>query len=123
MGGDALVISDFWKITGDAGKGTLMTFPPDPRNMPTAAPVVAEFKQQNYDPEGYTLYTYAAVQAFAQAAVQANSVKIEGVSKALHSGRFNTVLGSIGFNDKGDVIGPSYVAYLWQDGSYSETKM
>ncbi len=123
MGGDALVISDFWKITGDAGKGTLMTFPPDPRNMPSAAPVVAEFKQQGYDPEGYTLYTYAAVQAFAQAAVQASSVKIEGLSKALHSGRFNTVLGSIGFNAKGDVIGPNYVAYLWQNGSYSETKM
>ncbi len=123
MGGDGLLSADFWKITGDAGQGSLMTFPPDPRDMPNAGPVVAEFKKQGYDPEGYTLYTYATVQAFAQAAAKANTVKIDGVSKALHSGRFDTVLGTIGFNEKGDVIGPGYVVYLWRDGAYAEIKM
>jgi branched-chain amino acid transport system substrate-binding protein len=122
VGGDGLVSADFWKIAGAAGAGTLMTFSPDPRENPTAAPIVAEFRQQNYDPEGYTLYTYAAVQAFAEAAAQAGSVKIDAVSKALHSGRFDTVLGSLGFDDKGDVIGPGYVVFVWQDGKYSETK-
>src|SRR5665213_3618215 len=68
MGGDALVTVDLWKITGVAGTGTLMTFPPDPRNLPAAQPIVAEFKKDGYDPEGYTLYTYAAVQVFAEAA-------------------------------------------------------
>jgi branched-chain amino acid transport system substrate-binding protein len=121
-GGDALVTSEFWKITGEAGKGTLMTFSPDPRNVPDAAPVVAEFKKQGYDPEGYTLYTYAAVQAFAQAATQAKSVSIEPVSKALHADKFGTVLGSIGFDAKGDVIGPGYVLFVWEDGKYTETK-
>lgn len=121
-GGDGLVSADFWKITGAAGAGTLMTFPPDPRNDPTAVPIVAEFRKQGYDPEGYTLYTYAAVQAFVAAATQAKSLKIESVSKALHSGRFDTVLGSLGFDPKGDVIGPGYVMFVWQDGKYSETK-
>lgn len=120
-GGDALVTTEFWKITGDAGKGTLMTFSPDPRNMPSAQSVVAEFRKQGYDPEGYTLYTYAAVQAFVEAAAQAKSVKTEAVSKALHSAHFDTVLGSIGFDAKGDVIGPGYVMFVWQDGKYSET--
>ena len=123
MGGDGLLSNDFWKITGDAGAGTLMTFPPDPRNNAAAAPVVAEFKKQGYDPEGYTLYTYAAVQAFAKAAADAKTTKIDGVSKALHSGKFETVLGTIGFNAKGDVIGPAYVVYLWKDGAYAEIKM
>lgn len=120
-GGDALVTTEFWKITGDAGKGTLMTFSPDPRNMPSAQSVVAEFRKQGYDPEGYTLYTYAAVQAFVEAAAQAKSVKTEAVSKALHSAHFDTVLGSIGFDARGDVIGPGYVMFVWQDGKYSET--
>lgn len=123
MGGDGLMSNDFWKITGDAGQGSLMTFPPDPRNMPTAGSVAAEFKKQGYDPEGYTLFTYAAVQAFAQAAAQAKTTKVDGVSKALHSGKFETVLGKIGFNPKGDIIGPGYVVYLWKDGAYSEIKM
>ena len=123
MGGDGLLSADFWKITGDAGTGTLMTFPPDPRNMSAAAGVVAEFKKQGYDPEGYTLYTYGAVQAFAKAVADAKSTKIDAVSKALHNGKFDTVLGTIGFNPKGDVIGPGYVVYLWKDGAYSEIKM
>lgn len=122
VGGDGLVSADFWKIAGAAGAGTLMTFSPDPRNNPTAAPIVAEFRKQGYDPEGYTLYTYAAVEAYAKAVVQANSLKMEAVSKALHGARFDTVLGSLGFNAKGDVIGPGYVMFEWQDGKYTETK-
>ena len=71
IGADAMVTEEFWKITGAAGDGTLMTFPPDPRNLPAAKAVVDKFKAQGYDPEGYTLYTYAAIQAFAAAADKA----------------------------------------------------
>ncbi len=120
-GGDALVTTEFWKITGDAGMGTLMTFSPDPRKLPSAQSVVAEFRKQGYDPEGYTLYTYAAVQAFVEAAARTKSVKTEAVSKALHGSHFDTVLGNIGFDAKGDVIGPGYVMFVWRDGKYSET--
>jgi len=122
IGGDGLVSADFWKIAGAAGAGTMMTFSPDPRNNPKAAPIVAEFRKQGYDPEGYTLYTYAAVQAYAQAVVQAKSLKLEAVSKALHSSQFDTVLGEIGFDAKGDVIGPGYVMFVWENGAYAETK-
>jgi branched-chain amino acid transport system substrate-binding protein len=121
-GGDALVTTEFWKITGGAGLGTLMTFSPDPRKMASAAKAVEEFRRQGYDPEGYTLYTYAAVQAFADAAAQAKSTQAEAVSKALHANRFATVLGQIGFDAKGDVVGPGYVMFVWRDGKYSETK-
>ena len=33
IGGDALVTTEFWTITGNAGAGTLMTFSPDPRKF------------------------------------------------------------------------------------------
>jgi len=122
MGGDALATEEYWKITGDTGQKTLMTFSPDARKMPSAQPVVAEFAAQGYDPEGYTLYTYAAVQAFAQAAAAAKSTKEEDVAKAMRAQKFNTVIGTIGFDAKGDVIGPDYVVYVWENGKYGETK-
>ncbi len=122
MGGDALVTTDLWKITGLSGNGTLMTFPPDPRNLQAAQPVVAEFKKAGYDPEGYTLYTYAAVQVFAEAAGFAKSIKLDDLSKAMKSNKFNTVIGTIGFDQKGDVVGPDYVVYAWKDGGYAELK-
>ena len=118
ISGDALVTDEYWKITGPAGEGTLMTFSPDPRKNPDAAPVVKEFKNSGYEPEGYTLYTYGAIQAWAQAVKMAGSTKTGAVEKALHSGKFNTVLGNIGFDKKGDVTAPGYVFYKWHNGKY-----
>ena len=45
VSGDALVTDEYWKITGEAGAGTLMTFSPDPRKNPIAAPIVKKFRR------------------------------------------------------------------------------
>ena len=37
---------------------------------------------------------------------------------ALKANKFDTVLGSIGFDAKGDVTAPGYVFYVWKDGKY-----
>ncbi|WP_041795947.1 branched-chain amino acid ABC transporter substrate-binding protein [Pararhodospirillum photometricum] len=118
MSGDATVASEFGSIAGPAGDGTLFTFSPDPRKSPEAAPVVKAFEGEGYNPEGYTLYTYGSIQAWAQAATTANSTKAADVAKALHAGQFETVLGKIGFDAKGDVSAPGYVVYQWMGGKY-----
>ena len=118
MSGDALVTDEYWQITGDAGEGTLMTFSPDPRKNEAASEVVAKFDEKGVVPEGYVLYTYAAIQAWAQAVEEAGSTDFEPVIEALDAGEFDTVLGSIGFDDKGDVTAPGYVVYEWSGGSY-----
>jgi branched-chain amino acid transport system substrate-binding protein len=120
IAGDALMTDEFWKITGKAGNGTMMTFQPDPRKIPAAKDIVAEFNAAGYNPEGYTLTTYAAVQAFAAAAEKAKSVKVDDVSKALHSLTVDTVIGPLQWDEKGDILHPKYVFYVWKDGSYSE---
>jgi branched-chain amino acid transport system substrate-binding protein len=122
ISGDALVTAEYWQITGDVGEGTLMTFSPDPRKNPDAAPVVKRFRDAGIEPEGYVLYTYAAVQSWAQAAEQAKSTDFNDMIKALNTHKFNTVLGDIGFDDKGDVTAPGYVFYKWSKGSYDYIK-
>jgi branched-chain amino acid transport system substrate-binding protein len=122
ISGDALVTDEFWKITGKAGEGTMMTFAPDPRELPSAKAVLAEFKQQNYDPEGYTLYTYAALQVFKDAAEKAKSVKVDDLAKVLHGGSYDTVIGKITFDKKGDIENPEYVFFVWKDGKYAQMK-
>ena len=122
VSGDALVTDEFWKITGDAGAGTLMTFSPDPRKNAMAEPVVKKFRDTGYEPEGYTLYTYGAIQAWASAVAKAGSVDTGKVIAALKDGEYDTVLGKIGFDDKGDVTAPGYVFYVWQNGTYDYAK-
>ncbi len=121
IGGDSLVTSEFWQITGAAGEGTLMTFPADPRNLATAAVVVSDFKKRGVDPEGYVLYSYAAVQIWAEAVQKANSVDPQKVAAMLKSGGpWNSVLGPIGFDAKGDIVHSNYVFYQWHDGNYGQ---
>jgi len=118
MGADSMVTDEFWAITGPAGEGTLLTFTPDARLMPANAPLVQYFRSQRYEPEAYTLYTYAAVQAWAQAAEKAGSTQGARVSAALRANRFDTVMGTIGFNAKGDITSGGYVVYVWKNGKY-----
>ncbi|MEY4878876.1 MAG: hypothetical protein RJB62_345 [Pseudomonadota bacterium] len=118
MGGDALVTNEFWAITGAAGEGTMMTFGPDPRLEPANATLVEAFRATNYEPEAYTLYTYAAVQAWAQAVERAGVTEVAAVSAELRAAPADTVLGSIGFTEKGDVDAPGYVFYVWRNGEY-----
>src|SRR5438105_10253620 len=120
IGADALVTEEFWKITGPSGEGTLMTFPPDPHKVPAAKAVLDKFTAQGYNPEGYTLYTYAAIQAFAAAADKAKSMKVDDLSKALHSMTVETVVGPLTWDKKGDVTDPKYVYYIWKNGTYAE---
>lgn len=122
ISGDALVTDEYWKITGPAGEGTLMTFSPDPRKNAVAAPVVKKFRDGGYEPEGYTLYTYGAVQAWAQAVEKAGSFDLAKVIASLRSNQFETVLGKIGFDKNGDVTAPGYVFYEWKNGKYDYLK-
>jgi branched-chain amino acid transport system substrate-binding protein len=120
MSGDALVTQEFWSITGPAGEGTLMTFSPDPRKNPAAADVVARHKEKGIEPEGYVLYTYAAIQAWKEAAEKAGTTDTAAVVKALNGGEFDTVIGKFRFDEHGDPSLPPYAVYRWADGSYEQ---
>lgn len=119
IGGEGLVTSEFWSITGKAGEGSLMSFSPDPRKIPSAAAAVNQLRQSGYEPEGYTLYSYAAAQILAEAITRAKSTDYSSIRKAMHEGAFHTVIGDIAFDQNGDVTKPDYIIYRWHDGNYS----
>ncbi|MDO6964431.1 branched-chain amino acid ABC transporter substrate-binding protein [Rhizobium alvei] len=118
MSGDGITSNELASIAGDAVNGTLMTFPPDPRNNPNAADAVKKFRDAGFEPEAYTLYSYAAVQIIADAAKAAGDndpMKVAEAAKA--KGPFKTVIGDIGFDAKGDITRPDYTMYTWQKGA------
>ena len=121
--GDGIVSNELASIAGDAVAGTLNTFGPDPRNNPAAKDVVEKFRAAGFEPEAYTLYSYAATQILAQAATAAGSNDPQEVAKAIkEKGPFKTVLGELSFNEKGDRTDADYVVYEWKkgdDGKYN----
>jgi branched-chain amino acid transport system substrate-binding protein len=127
MGGDGMADSEFAAIAGPGSDGTLMTYSPDPRTNPKNKAIVDVFRKRGFDPQAYTLYSYAAVQIIKQAAEAAKSIEPRKVADVMHSGKvFDTVIGSISFDKKGDIAGDGYlvdgvkkdryVLYTWKPG-------
>ncbi len=118
--GDSLATPEFWSIAGPAGEGTLFTFPTDPRRSPAAAKALAYFKTQNFEPEGFTLFSYAVIEALAAGVERAGSDDAVKVAVALKSGGpISTILGPIQFDAKGDIVNPGYDVNIWHDGKYA----
>jgi branched-chain amino acid transport system substrate-binding protein len=114
VAGDGINNEDFALIAGPASDGTLMTNYPSPSG-PEMVDFAAKFPQRLRPP----FAAYAAVQVWAQAVEKAGTFETEAVAAALRSHRFDTVLGHIGFDEKGDVIGyDAFVWHVWKDGDY-----
>lgn len=117
MGGDGITSDEFASIGGPGVEGTLMTFGPDARNNPAAKEMVAKFRAAKFEPEAYTLYSYASVQVIKQAIDAAKSTDPKKVAEKMHSGMtFKTVLGDIAYDKKGDRTSLDYVMYIWKKG-------
>jgi len=122
MSGDANATDELPGIAGPAVEGFLFTFGPDQRKNPAAREAVEALKAQGFEPEGYTLYTVAAVQAWAQAAAKAGSARMPRIADTLRERAFETVIGPLSFDQKGDVKDPKYVLYVFRNGRYAEVE-
>ena len=118
IGGDPLVTDQFWSITGPAGEGVLMSFLADPRKWPAAKTVVEALRKSGFEPEGYTLNSYAAVQVVAEGLRRAGKADPAKIAAALHAAPVDTIMGKLTFDAKGDIAGSYYVMYRWHDGKY-----
>jgi branched-chain amino acid transport system substrate-binding protein len=120
IGGDGMTSGQFWTIAGPAGEGALMSFGPDPRNRPQAKTAIDELRRAGYEPEGVTLYSYAAMQALAEGLRRAGKPDPVKVAAALRQAPVETIIGPLTFDAKGDIGGAGFVIYRWHDGKYTE---
>ena len=119
VAGDSLSTGEFWLVAGPAGEGTLFTSFSDPTHESHAAEVMGRLQGQLQQPNARALYSYAAVHLWAQAAEKAGTVEPRAVAEALRAHEFDSVLGMIGFDEKGDVTGyEPFVWYIWPEGNH-----
>lgn len=123
IAGDSMATEEYSLIAGPAAEGTLFTFPIDPRRNPQAAAVVKEFREANFEPDSYTLLSYAAVQAWSQAVKRVGSLDTKAVIASLHKNTFETVIGPISFDAKGDLTVQNWIWYVWRNGQYEPVEI
>jgi branched-chain amino acid transport system substrate-binding protein len=120
IGGDAIYTTQFWSVTGPTGEGVLMSAGADPRQQPDAKDVLAEFRQKGYEPEGYTLNAYAALQVLAEGIKRVGPDPVK-VAASLRQTPVATAIGELNYDAKGDLFHPAFSMYRWHNGSYVDT--
>lgn len=125
ISGDGIVSEDFVIAAGGPKmvRNVYMTFGQDPRNLPEGKRAVEQFREQGYEPEGYTLYAYATMQIIAEAMAETQSTKGDKLSDWLKTHPVQTVIGTKAWDNKGDLKQSDYVMYYWDNsGKYHEYK-
>jgi len=120
--GDCIVTQELVTAAGGPQytSGIYMTFGNDPRQIPDGKAVIDKFRKGGFEPEGYTLYAYASIQALA-AAYKGAGKDNEKASEWLKSHDVPTVMGKKAWDGKGDLKVSDYVIYQWDDkGKYHQ---
>lgn len=123
VSGDCAVTDELVTTAGGPQytKGVLMTFGADPRLIADGKTVIEKFRAGGFEPQGYTLYAYASVQALAAAFTGAGSTDGAKASAWLKSHDVATVMGKKSWSEKGDLKVSDYVMYEWDDkGKYHQ---
>lgn len=122
IGNDSFATSEFTQVAGPAAEGVLITNAAEVRDLPSAQDVVAKFRAQGFEPEGYTLNTYAVVQLWAEAAKRAGSIDTDALAAELRKGSYQTVVGTLEFDAKGDLKKSNYAWYVVKGGAFVPVK-
>jgi branched-chain amino acid transport system substrate-binding protein len=118
VGGHALGMPEFWAIAGAAGEGVMFTGRRDAGQGPGEARALHELRARGQGRRPTSVASYAAVEVWAQAAARAGTVEPAAVLRALRRGRFETVLGRVSFDGKGDLEGAAWEWRVWRDGDH-----
>jgi branched-chain amino acid transport system substrate-binding protein len=123
ISGDCIVTDELVTTAGGPQytDGILMTFGADPRQIPESKGVVEKLRASGYEPEGYTLYSYASMQAVAAAFEGIKGTDGAKAAEWMKSHPVKTVMGEKNWDSKGDLKVSDYVMYQWDDkGKYHQ---
>jgi branched-chain amino acid transport system substrate-binding protein len=121
MSGDGTIDPKFIEIAGaPAAEGMYLTFSPDPRNIPSAKGFIEKYQSKYGDLGPYSIYAYDAANILLSAVKEANSSEGKAIIDKLHAMEFNVALGTIRFDENGDVTVSPYVVWITKNGKFEE---
>lgn len=124
MGPEGAGNKELSAIAGDASEGMLVTLPRAFENDPKNKAITDSIRAAKKDPTGiFVMPAYTAVQVMAEGIKKAGAADPAKVAAALRANKFDTPIGNIGFNARGDVTNFSFAVYKWhKNGSKTLVK-
>lgn len=113
MGPEGTANQDLVAIAGPAIEGLLVTLPADFTKRPENASIVKAFHDAKRDPDGaFQMPAYTAVELIA-AGIKAVGDDPVKVADYLHATTFDTAIGKVEFDAKGDLKDFEFAVYEW----------
>jgi len=124
MGPEGVGNKDISQIAGEASEGLIVTLPPAFDTRPENSELVKAFKAKNQDPSGaFVMTSYAAVKVVAEAIKGAGTQDPDALASYMRKTTFDTPMGKIAFDEKGDLKGFNFEIYNWHaDGTKTALK-
>lgn len=121
MGPEGTANQDLVAIAGPAIDGLLVTLPADFTKLPGNESIVKAFKDAKRDPDGaFQMPAYAAVQILADS-INAVGEDPAKVADYMHKTAFNTGIGKVEYDAKGDLKNFEFAVYKWdKDGKKTQ---
>ncbi len=120
MGGDGIMGPEFIDIAGSEADGAYATFGHDIDRVATAKQFIAKYKRLYGEPGPYSVYAYVATDILLTAIKNSGSIDHAAVIAYLHTHTFDTSLGPIQFDGKGDVVHSPYVVWQVKNGAWTQ---
>ncbi len=123
VSGDGVWTKEYIEIAGSDAEGAFITFTPDQAKIKEAQGVIKTHKEKfGSDVGAYTVYSYVAANILLDAVAATKSTDAVKIADYIRKTRWNTALGPIQFDKKGDVLVSPYVVWEVKNGKFVEVK-
>ncbi|PTY01927.1 hypothetical protein DB346_10785 [Verrucomicrobia bacterium LW23] len=118
-GGDGSFDPALITAAGDYATNVFLTFGPDMESKPEARPFYEKYRARyGREPGPYAIYGYAAAQVLLTAMEKAASTDAAKVAEVMHKDTFQTAMGEIAFDEKGDLRKTYFVIWTVKDKKF-----
>jgi branched-chain amino acid transport system substrate-binding protein len=115
VSGDGVIDPKYLEIAGDAAEGTYLSFGPDVSTLPSAEGFVEKYTSAYGEIGPYSIYSYDAANIALEAIEATGSTEGAAIGEKIHAMVFEGALGTISFDDKGDVSKAPYIFWVVED--------
>jgi branched-chain amino acid transport system substrate-binding protein len=117
--GDGCFDQSLIDTIGSNSANVYLSFGKDYRSLPAAQPFLDSYKKKyNHEEGAYSVYGYDAANVLLTAIQQAGTTDADKVAAVMKSRSFDTILGKVEFDAKGDVKGSGFVVWTIKDGKF-----
>lgn len=114
IGNEALALADFRAQAGDAAEGTVFFLPFVDQSQPAAVDLLLALDERKLMPTNTVFAAHAAAEVAIKALGDTKTFK--AAAAAVAGNDFDTVIGKVAFDAKGDWSTARYAPYRWQGG-------